>query len=153
VLRPWNEFPSVQQGAFDEVYNTLHPLNDTSSLLFSPLHQRARSYNVQCQAGRSLAKMIPNHSIYFNYFNTSRSKTLLQMSSLSLAENHQYDEDLALGQGVTFENHILTLSDMAKDVRTRPHLSSSSSNPRRTRKPIHVLGEIFECRCRSPKYH
>ncbi len=34
------------------------------------------------------------------------------MSSLSLAENHQYDEDLALGQGVTFENHILTLGEI-----------------------------------------
>lgn len=36
-LQPWIEFPSVQQEAFDEVYNLLHPQDGTSPRLFSPL--------------------------------------------------------------------------------------------------------------------
>jgi len=37
TLRPWEDFPIVRQCAFNEVYNILHPLNNTSPRLFSPL--------------------------------------------------------------------------------------------------------------------
>ena len=37
MLRPWLEFPSVMQEAFDEVYSILHPPNNTAPRLFSPL--------------------------------------------------------------------------------------------------------------------
>ena len=37
TIRPWEDFPVKRQSAFDEVYTTLHPPNNTSPRLFSPL--------------------------------------------------------------------------------------------------------------------
>lgn len=37
TLRPWEDFPTLRQCAFDEVYNTLHPPNNKSPRLLSPL--------------------------------------------------------------------------------------------------------------------
>lgn len=56
----------------------------------------------------------------------------------ALAANQQYSENWPLGQGVVFENHSNTLSDMAEDVQARLRLSPSSSNPRRIHKTIYA---------------
>ena len=55
-----------------------------------------------------------------------------------LARNHQCREDLALGQGVIFENHTNTLSDVAEDVQALLRSSTSLSKPRRAARPIHA---------------
>lgn len=131
VIRPWKDFPVIRQRSFDEVYDTLHPPNDTSPRLFSPLlhiEELGRT-----MPGRKIASeddlKLCQHSIVENF--------VADVFSV-LAANHQDGESWALGQAVVFENHTNTLSDMAEDVQDRLQLSNPSTIPHRTPRPIHA---------------
>jgi len=131
TLRPWNDFPNIQQSVFDVVYDTLHPPNDISPRLFSPLLYI-----------EELGRTMPGRKIAseedLKLFQHSTVENFVADIVSAVATNHQRGEDLALGKGVVFENHSNTLSDMAEDVQSRLQLSTSSSNPYRPPKPIHA---------------
>ena len=131
TILPWEDFPIIRQSAFDEVYNTLHPPNDTSPRLFSPLlhiEELGRTMPGRKIASENDLKLF-QHSMVENF--------VADIISV-LAANHLDNKNWTLGQGVVFENHTNTLSDMAEDVQDRLQLSNSSTNPHRTPRPIHA---------------
>ena len=131
TIRPWEDFPVKRQNAFDEVYTTLHPPNNTSPRLFSPL------LHIE-----ELGRTIPGRKIAseedLKFFQHSVVENFVADVISALAANQQYSEDWALGQGVVFENHTNTLSDMAEDVQHRLQISSSSKDHHRTPKPVYA---------------
>ena len=130
-LRPWEDFPNVRQCAFDEVYNILHPLNDISPRLFSPL------LHIE-ELGRTMPSRKIASEDDLKLFLHSTVENFVADFFSALAANHLYGEDGTLGKGVVFENHTNTLSDVAEDVQDRLQLSNSPSNPHRNPKPIHA---------------
>ena len=131
MLQPWTEFPGIQQQAFDEVYNALHPTNATGPRLFSPqLHIQELGHTTQ-------GRMIASEEDLKMFEHTTVENFVADIFSV-LANNHQYSEDLDIGHGVVFENHSNTLSDLEDNVQALLHPSTSSSNPRRAPKPIHA---------------
>ena len=108
-MRPWKDFPVKRQSAFDEVYDILYPPNNTSSRLFSPLlyiEELGRTISGRKIASEEDLKFF-QHSVVENFIADIIS---------ALAANQQYS---AYNQGVVFENHTNTLSDMAEDVQDR----------------------------------
>ena len=101
TLQPWNDFPSIRQSAFDEVYNTLHPANGTIPRLFSPLlhiEELGRTISGRKIASEGDLKLF-QHSAVENFVADIIS---------TLAANH-HNDDWAFCHGVVFENHTNTL--------------------------------------------
>ena len=131
MLKPWNEFPDIQQRAFDEVYNALYLANATNPRLFSPqlyIQELKRTMQGRKIASEEDLKMF-QHSAVENF--------VADIFSI-LASNDQYRESLVLGHGVIFENHSNTLSDLDKDVQALLQPATSSSSSRRAPTPIHA---------------
>jgi len=131
MILPWKDFPTIRQSAFDEVYNILHPPNETSPRLFSPLlHIKELGRTIQ-------SRKIASEDDLKLFQHTTVENFVADVTS-ALASRHQRGEDGTLGKGVVFENHTNTLSDMAEDVQDRLQLLTSSSNPHRNAKPVHA---------------
>ena len=131
TLRPWLEFPSIQQEAFDAVYNVLHPPSDTSLRLFNPL------LYIQELRHTILGRKIASEGDLRLYHNLAVENFVENISSV-LASNPQYSQCLGFGQGITFENHTNTLSDLAEDVQAHLHSSTRSNQSRRPPNPTYA---------------
>jgi len=131
MILPWKDFPTIRQSAFDEVYNILHPPNETSPRSFSLLLYIE-------ELGRTIqSRKIASEDDLKLFQHTTVENFVADVTS-ALASRHQHGEDGTLGKGVVFENHTNTLSDMAEDVQDRLQLLTSSSNPHRNAKPVHA---------------
>ena len=129
TIRPWEDFPVKRQNAFDEVYNTLHPPDDESPRLFSPL------LHIE-ELGRTIPGRMIASEEDLKFFQHSTVEKFVADVISALAANQKYSEDWSLGHGVVFENHTNTLSDMAEDVQERLQILASSKTRHRTPKPI-----------------
>ena len=118
ILRPWLEFPSIQQEMFDSVYSALHPPDQLSRRLFSPrLH-------IQELGRTAMRTSIGSEADLRLYHNTIVENFVTDIIS-TLANTPQTSHRLHLGEGVSFENHANTLSDFAEEVQ----FHAQSSNP------------------------
>ena len=122
TLRPWLDFPSIQQDAFDTVYNVLHPPNETTPRLFSPLLYIE-------ELGRAIMDRKIASEGDLRLYHTPAVENFVANIISVLASNPQYNQYLRLGQGVTFENHTNTLSALAEDVQAHLRSSTPSSQP------------------------
>ena len=131
ALRPWLEFPSIQQEAFDAVYNLLHPPNEINPRLFSPLlhFQELRD----TMMGRKIASEGD-----LRLYHSSAVENIVTNIIFVLASNPQHSQSLGLGQGVTFENHTNTLNDLAEGVQAHLRSSTSLNQPRRPPNPTYA---------------
>ena len=131
TLRPWLEFPDLRQQAFNTAYNILHPPDSASLRSFSPLtYIQELGRKIQ---GRKIASEVDLRIYHSNFV----EDFVTQIISI-LAENPQDGQKFSLGQGVTFENHTNTLSDFAEEVQAHLPLSTSSTHPHHTPKPIYA---------------
>ena len=131
TLRPWLEFPSIQQEAFDTVYNILHPPDGTSLRLFSP------QLHIQELRRTILGRKIASEGDLRFYHNLAVENFVANIFSV-LASNLQRSQHLGIGQGVTFENHTNPLSDLASNVQAHLQSSTSSNQPRRPPNPTYA---------------
>lgn len=130
-LQPWLAFPSIQQEAFDRVYSVLHPPNDTSPRLFSPL------LHIQ-ELGRTLTGRKIASEGDLRLFHSPAVENFVANIISALASSPQCNCELGLGRGVTFENHTNTLSDRAEGVQAHVESFTSFNQTRRLPKPTYA---------------
>ena len=131
TLRPWLEFPSIQQNAFETVYNVLHPPNGTTPRFFSPLLYIE-------ELGRAIIdRKIASEGDLRLYHNLAVENFITNIIFV-LVGNPQCSQHLCLGQGVTFENYTNTLSDLAEDVQAYLRSLTPSNQPRRLPNPTYA---------------
>ena len=131
MMRPWKDFPSKRQDAFEQLYKILHPPLDPARQLFSPrLHFEELGNTV---SGRKIA----SEEDLRKFHQTTVEDAIANVIS-TLVTNELHGENWTLGKGVVFETHTNGLSDLAEDVHHRLHLSDPSSEPKRPLKPLHA---------------
>lgn len=131
ILQPWLAFPTVQQEVFDTVYGVLHPPNDSSPRLFSPL------LHIQELGDTMMGRKIASEADLRLFHSSAVENFVVNIVSV-LARSPQCNRELRLGQGVTFENHTNTLSDLAEEVQAHLKSSASSDQPRRPPNPTYA---------------
>ena len=130
-LQPWPEFPSKNQEAFDTVYTVLHPRNETPLRLFSPL------LHIEELGHATMNRKIASEQDLRLFHNIAVENFVARIVSV-LVSDPQLSQHLSLGQGVTFENHTNTLSDLAEDVQAHRRSSTPSHQPRHPPNPTYA---------------
>lgn len=124
TLKSWTDFPSIQQAAFAEFLDALHPPNHSSPQLFSPvLHiQELGRTLIQPNKIGSEAALRVYHSVAVEGF----VRDIINI----LIDETPHGPRLGLGQGITFVSHTNTLSDLGEDVQASPPTSSKQPRPK-----------------------
>jgi len=146
-LRPWDDFPEIQQRFFDDAYGFFHPPDLPAPRHFNPLlyfeglgrdlrlHKLASEADLESYERTALENMV--------------ARIITHLCEMELARAR-----FNLGQGITFENHINSLNDIAEEVqqhlrirtpRASPHpsRSSSSSGSESDSKPTQTRADQF----------
>ena len=117
-LRPWDDFPQVQQPIFDDIYRLFHHSSEPAPRLFSSRIALEDFGRQLCR--RPLASEDDLRS-YLRYAMEEKVTDVIY----SLVNIPASRESFSLGKGIVFENHTNTLSDNAEEER-RPQRRSRS---------------------------
>lgn len=106
---PWESFPEVRQQVFDQAYCWFHPSDRPAPRKFGNISYYERIGQDHC--GRRLTS---EGDLQF-YERLAVEDQVTQVIR-HLCENVQARKELKLEKGITFENHINSLSDLAEEV-------------------------------------
>jgi len=117
-LRPWDEFPDVQQPLFDDVYKLLHPPTNAPRLFSSKIALE--------DLGRRLCRRpLASESDLESYERFAVEDHVAEIIS-RLIDVPRARHLFSLENGVLFENHANTLSDDAEEVQRRSQRRTQS---------------------------
>lgn len=133
-LLPWKEFPNIQQSAFNELYEILHPTSGTALRIFSP-----KLYFEE--TGILTSGRIIGSEEDLKKFHEATVETHVARAITTLVAEQLHGKDWTFGQGLLFENHTNNLGEYADEVQEqlqRLQIAKPSSGPKRSVNPIHA---------------
>lgn len=121
-LRAWEDYPEMHLEVFEEVYGFFHP----------PDQQPLRPFNsvAFCEGlGRDLRlRKIASEADLQSYERTAL-ETMVTHVINQLCEIETAQVRFNLGQGIAFENHVNTLSDVAEEVQQHLNIRTPQASP------------------------
>ena len=123
-LRPWEDFPEHQRQIFDDIDHFFHPPSQPAQRFFSPvsyLRELKRTL-----VDRKIASERDLESYQLLTLESPVADIVSHLVTMTAAR-----EQFSLADGVIFENHANTLSDVAEDVAQRLYTHDQPSHAAR----------------------
>lgn len=124
LLRPWTDFPRVQQEAFDKLYDLVHPTDSAGQPKRLFLSRKYIEESQDVLEGKMMASEMSLRTFHFYTVDN-----VVVHSIKKICQDPTMNKQLGLGDGISFEDHTNALKDNAEDVQAHQAPVTPPENP------------------------